>query len=77
MNRKTALALLQHHRAELVGLGVVTFSIIGSTAREEASASSDVDVAVRLTEGERGFAHFRRMDHLKKRLAETLGGQSM
>ncbi len=54
MKRQTGLSLLQRHRAELVELGVESLSIVGSTAREEARASSDVDVVVRLTEGAPG-----------------------
>jgi predicted nucleotidyltransferase len=45
MKRETALALLQRHRTELMSLGVVSLSIVGSTAREEATASSDAWIA--------------------------------
>ena len=73
MDRHTVIALLKHHQAELSELGVLTVSIIGSTARNEATASSDVDLAVKLTPAPRGFAHLERMDRLRERIADILG----
>lgn len=73
MDRATVIALLKQHRAELAELGFLSISIIGSTARGEATEESDVDLAVTLKPGERGFAHFERMDRLRERLAEMLG----
>jgi hypothetical protein len=73
MDRQTAITLLKHRQAELSELGVVTLSLIGSMAREEATAVSDVDLAVKLTPGPRGFAHLERMDRLKERLSAILG----
>jgi predicted nucleotidyltransferase len=73
MDRQTAITLLKHHRAELAELGVLSASLIGSTARDEATATSDVDVAVKLAPGPRGFAHLERLDQLKQRLAAMLG----
>ena len=73
MDRQTAIELLKQHRAALSDLGVTTISLVGSTARDEASSASDVDVAVKLTPGPRGFAHLERLDRLKERLAAILG----
>jgi len=73
MDRQTAIALLKHHQAELAELGVVSISLIGSTARDEATIGSDVDLAVKLTPGPRGFAHLERLDELKQRLSAMLG----
>ncbi|MGO9173457.1 MAG: nucleotidyltransferase family protein [Rhodomicrobium sp.] len=73
MNRATVIALLNQHRAELAGLGFLSISIIGSTARGEETDKSDVDLAVTLTPGERGFAHFERMGRLKEQVAAMLG----
>ena len=73
MNRQTAITLLKQHRDELSELGVTTISLIGSTARDEATAISDIDLAVKLTPGKRGFAHLEKMDHLKQRLSAIFG----
>ena len=73
MDRKTVIALLKRHQAELTELGIVSLSIIGSTAREEATTVSDVDLAATLTPGPRGFAHLERMDQLRERLGKMLG----
>ena len=73
MDRATVIALLNQHRAELAELGFLSISIIGSTARGEETGESDVDLAVTLTPGERGFAHFDRMDRLKDRVSALLG----
>lgn len=73
MKRTAALELLQQYRAELARLGVVSLSLIGSTARDEATEDSDVDVAVRLTPGARGFKHLERLDRLRDKLAVILG----
>ena len=48
MDRDVALAVIRRHEAELRRLGVVRLSLFGSTARGEAGAGSDVDVAVGL-----------------------------
>lgn len=73
MERATTITLLKQHQAELIELGVLSVSVIGSTAREEATPLSDVDLAVTLTQGKRGFAHLERMDRLRARIAEMLG----
>ena len=73
MDRATVIASLKDHAAELRKLGIVRLSLFGSTARGEASTSSDVDVAVVLTRGPRGFAHLDRLDEIKDRLERILG----
>lgn len=73
MHRTAVLTTLKRHKAELNKLGIVRLSLFGSTAREEASARSDVDLAVRLTPARRGFAHLERMDRIRERLSEILG----
>lgn len=73
MNRDQVLTVLQRYREELVARGVESLSLVGSVARDESAPGSDVDVVVRLTEGDRGFAHFRRLDALEERLSEILG----
>ena len=73
MNSVTVISLLQQHRFELAEFGVQTLSLVGSVAREEATSRSDVDLAVQLYPGKRGFDHLDRMDRLKERLSEILG----
>jgi uncharacterized protein len=73
LKRETAIALLKKNQAHLNELGVRSVSVIGSTAREEATALSDVDLAVTLTPGERGFPHLERMEQLRQRFSEILG----
>jgi predicted nucleotidyltransferase len=72
MNRDTVLARLQRHEAELKQLGVLSLSLFGSTARDEATAESDVDLAVTLTPGPRGDPHLDRMRDLRDFLSDLL-----
>jgi predicted nucleotidyltransferase len=72
MNRDAALALIKKHEAELKALGVVSLSLFGSTARGEATALSDVDVAVRLEDIPSGFATFERLDRIRDLLTSIL-----
>ena len=47
MNKEQALALLRTHKAILVQrFGVVDMALFGSTARDEATPNSDVDILV-------------------------------
>jgi predicted nucleotidyltransferase len=73
MDRDTVIATLKDHEAELKALGIVRLSLFGSTARDEASGSSDVDVAVEMKPGPRGFARLERLDAVRDRLAAILG----
>lgn len=73
MQRDAALTILRKHAGELRALGVRSVSLFGSTARDEATGASDVDVAVELTPGPRGFPHIARMEDLRERLAHLLG----
>lgn len=45
MDRTTAFFRLKSHEAELRHLGIASLSLFGSTARGQASSTSDVDVA--------------------------------
>jgi predicted nucleotidyltransferase len=75
MRRDDALAILKAHAPELRELGVVRLSLFGSTARDEASTNSDIDVAVDLEDIPGGFATFGRLDLIKHRLGELLDAQ--
>ena len=48
MTRAEALAALRAAEPELRAMGVVSLSLFGSTARDEAGPDSDVDVVARL-----------------------------
>ena len=48
MERDAAIARLKRNKASLRALGLAGLSLFGSTARGEASADSDVDLAVTL-----------------------------
>jgi predicted nucleotidyltransferase len=54
---------------------VLSLSLFGSTARDEAGEESDVDVdvAVRPEPIEGGFAYFGRLDRIERRLRKLLG----
>jgi predicted nucleotidyltransferase len=73
MDRTAVIAALKDHRVELKKLGVLRLSLFGSTARGEATKRSDVDLAVRMKRGPRGFARLERLDAIRQRLAEILG----
>jgi len=73
MKRDAAVAILQAHADELKKLGVVSVSLFGSTARDEAADNSDIDMAVRLAPGPRGSPRSERMEHLRAVFAELLG----
>jgi hypothetical protein len=48
MRKAEALAILKNHQADLETLGVKSVYLFGSVARDEATATSDVDVLVEL-----------------------------
>ncbi len=57
MHRDKAIALLNGHAAEIRALGVTRLALIGSTARGDAGADSDVDVVADI-DPERVFTLF-------------------
>lgn len=74
MQRETVLEILKASAPELKKLGVLSVSLFGSTARDEADLGSDVDLAVTLTEGpESGLAHLARVDALQDKLSAMIG----
>ena len=52
MRRSDAIAVLQAHRSELQRLGVEHLYLFGSTARDEATPASDVDLFFDYRRGE-------------------------
>jgi predicted nucleotidyltransferase len=64
------LDILRANEAGLRAAGIGRLAIFGSTARGEAGPHSDVDILVRLTSRERGFAFVGQLDAVR----ETLEG---
>jgi uncharacterized protein len=75
MDRTAVIAALKDHKVELKKLGVLRLSLFGSTARGEATRRSDIDLAVKMKPGPRGFARLERLESIKDRLAEILGAR--
>lgn len=75
MIRKLIVERLRDHEAELRKLGVDSISLFGSVARDQETAASDIDVAVRLDpdRAPHGFAYFGLLDDLEQRLERVLG----
>jgi predicted nucleotidyltransferase len=69
MTRRTVIARIRKHRAELTKLGVKSLSIFGSVARGDEKADSDVDVLVEF----KGRATFDKYMDTKFYLEEILG----
>ncbi len=69
MTRKTVIARIRRHRAQLTKLGVKSLSIFGSVARGEERPDSDVDILVEFE----GRATFDRFMDTKFYLEELLG----
>jgi len=69
MTRTEVLDKLTAHRDELRQMGVVSLTLFGSTAREEAGEESDIDLLVEFDRAV-GVFHFFKVQH---RLEEILG----
>ena len=74
MDKDTIIAKLNEHRVELQKLGVVSASLFGSTAREDSSHTSDVDIAVKLDPARtpRGLDYIGYVDTIQERLRTLL-----
>ena len=70
MTRAEALAKLREHRDQLFAMGIEHIAIFGSTARDEATLASDLDLAVTLrTDMRLGWDYF----DLDERVGRLLG----
>lgn len=70
MTRAEALRRLRDHRDQLFAMGIAHVAIFGSTARDEATAASDLDLAVVLRPDMRlGWTYF----DLDERVGRLLG----
>ncbi len=50
MKRETTIAILTQHRDDLRAMGVASLELFGSTTRDEAKPSSDVDLLVEFSD---------------------------
>lgn len=73
MKRDAAMSLLKQHEAELKQLGVEHLYMFGSTARDEAKETSDIDLFFDHARGKLGL--YELMD-VKARAAEILGADT-
>ena len=75
MDRQQIVATLRGYEPELKAIGVLSASVFGSVARDEAALDSDVDVAVRLDNGfsQGGLDYFWQLEQLRERLSRLLG----
>jgi predicted nucleotidyltransferase len=73
MDRQAVIQRLNRNKATLKALGLKRVSLFGSTARDEAAASSDVDLAVTLDE-KAGLDLFR-FAALSERVSRMLDAQ--
>ena len=70
MTRAEALAKLRQHRDQLYAMGIEHVAIFGSTARDEAAPTSDLDLAITLRSDMRlGWDYF----DLDERVGKLLG----
>jgi predicted nucleotidyltransferase len=72
MTREEAIARLKQHETDLQQIGVTSLFLFGSTARDEAEATSDVDLFFDYEKGK--FGLYELMD--VKALASAILGQS-
>jgi uncharacterized protein len=74
-SRTELLAVPRNHEADLRARGVEIITLFGSLARGEATAASDVDLAIRPGPGfsRGGFDHFGKLEALREHLAALLG----
>ncbi|MCL4673489.1 MAG: nucleotidyltransferase domain-containing protein [Sphingomonadaceae bacterium] len=71
MDRNAVILLLQQNKAQLQAAGMRGVSLFGSTARGHQASSSDVDLAVTLTEP--GSFDLFRFAALNEKLRQLLG----
>ena len=75
MNRDEVIAVLREHEPELKAAGVLSLSVFGSVARNDAAPDSDIDIAVRLADdfSSGGFDYFYQLEQLEQRLSRLFG----
>jgi predicted nucleotidyltransferase len=75
MDRDQIIAMLRQHETELRAAGAEHVSLFGSVARGEATAESDLDILVKLSEPVilSGFGYFSALAILQERITEITG----
>ena len=75
MNRDDIIARLRAHERDLRAAGVSGVSLVGSVARGDDRADSDIDILVRLNPDDprRGFGYFGRIEEITRRLEAIVG----
>lgn len=71
MQRDEVLAIVRAHWDELQEMGVITLSLFGSVARDEAGPDSDVDILVEVRRP-MGFGFFRIQEYLEEILGRRV-----
>lgn len=72
MTRDEVIAILRAHETELRALGAESIVLFGSTARNEATPLSDVDIAVKLEPALAGFRSVGKLDAIARLLTGLL-----
>lgn len=73
MDRNEVISRVREHEAQLRKLGVERLSVFGSTARGEAKAGSDIDLAVVLDRSLVGLLRLSRLNAIRDLLACEFG----
>ena len=75
MTRDEVISVLREHEPEFKAAGVLSLSVFGSVARNDAAPDSDIDIAVRLADdfSSGGFDYFYQLEQLEQRLSRLLG----
>lgn len=75
MDKDQVIAIIRKHEDALRAEGVLGLSLFGSVARGKATAASDIDVIVELTDEvlHSGFGYFATLHRLKERLEDITG----
>lgn len=68
VKRSEVLKIIQSHQQQLRALGVQSFKLFGSVARDEATAESDVDILVELEESIGFFEFFKIKNYIEELL---------
>lgn len=79
MDKDLVIARLREHRDELSAVGADHVSVFGSVARGEATADSDLDILVKLSEPvvDSGLGYFSALAILQQKISAITGFQNV